>query len=101
MAFGMGNRDSGILTMLYSLGWVGTIPYLAGIVLLFWKILQISQRRSDPFVSAGIAISVGSFSQIGLNIVTSEVFGAVLWGFLGMVMGSHKYYLNQRIQEKT
>jgi hypothetical protein len=101
MAFGMGSRDSGILTMLYSLGWVGTIPYLVGIVLLLLKIFQVPEKRFDSFVSAYIAISIGSFAQIGFNIATSGIIGTVLWGFLGMVIAAHKYYLNQRTKEKN
>mgnify|MGYP003406546248 CR=1 FL=1 len=101
MAFGMGSRDSGILTMLYSLGWVGTIPYLAGIVLLLLKTFQVSQRHFDPFVTACLAISVGSLAQIGFNVATSGIIGTVLWGFLGMAMAANKYYLNERIEKKN
>lgn len=92
----IGSRDSGILSMLFSLGWFGTIPYLGGIILLFFKLFQGSEGRVDSFASATRAIAVGTFAQIGLNVVMVGVNGIVLWGFLGMSMAAHKYYWHQK-----
>jgi O-antigen/teichoic acid export membrane protein len=93
--FGMGSRDSGILNMFFSLGWLGAIPYLCGLFLLFWRIFQSSQIRFDPLASAFRAIALGTLTQIGLNIVTMGVIGVVLWGFLGLSMAAQTYYLHQ------
>lgn len=93
---GLGSNDSGILSMLFSLGWFGTIPYLSGIVLLFFKLFQSSEGHFDSFVSAARAIALGTFSQISLNVVMTGSLGVVLWGFLGIGMAAHKYYWYQR-----
>ncbi len=95
---GIGAYDNGFLLMLFSLGWFGTIPYLGGIILLLFKLFQGSEGRFDPFASAARAIAVSSFLvQINLNAVTINAFAMVVWGFVGVGMAAHKYYLYQRI----
>ena len=87
--------------MLFSLGWFGTIPYLGGIMLLLFKLFQGSEGRFDTFAGAARAIAVSSFLvQIGLNPLTMGSFAMVLWGFVGVGMAAHKYYLYQRTVER-
>ena len=93
---GIGTKDSGIFTMLYSLGSIGTFLYLSSIFLIFFNLFQSLEIRSDVFASAARAIALGSFSQIGLNIVTSGIIGVILWGFLGMSIAAQKYSFYQR-----
>lgn len=90
------NIDSGILDTFYSFGWMGAIPYLGGLILLIFSLLQYPEVRFDSFMSAARAISIGVFAQIGLNGVTAGLFGVVLWGFLGIATGAHKYYSEQK-----
>ncbi|MCA1994309.1 MAG: O-antigen ligase domain-containing protein, partial [Coleofasciculus sp. S288] len=91
----LGSNDSGILTLLFSLGWLGTIPYLGGLILLLFSVFQSSEGRFDPFMSAARAISLGVFVQLGLGSVMLGLIGVLLWGFLGMAMAAHKYYQHQ------
>jgi hypothetical protein len=91
----IGGRDSGILPLLFSFGWLGMIPYFGGILLLFFKILQSPEGKFDTFASVSRAIALGTFAQIPLNIVTTGIIGMVFWGFLGISIASHKYYLNK------
>jgi hypothetical protein len=92
----IGSRDSGILSMLFSLGWFGTIPYLFGLLFLFFSLFQTSQIQLDPFATASIAIAVGTLTQIGLNIATAGVIGLILWSFLGLGLAAKKYYINEQ-----
>ncbi|MFB2839237.1 O-antigen ligase domain-containing protein [Floridanema evergladense] len=85
------NIDSGILDIFYSFGWLGALPYLGGIILLIFSLLQYPEVRFDSFMGAARAISFGVFAQIGLNGATAGVFGVVLWGFLGIALAAHKY----------
>ena len=97
---GIGAYDNGLLLMLFSLGWFGTIPYLGGIILLLLKLFQGSKGRIDTFASAARAIAISSFLvQIGLNAVTMDSFAMVVWGFVGVGMAAHKYYLYQRTDQ--
>ncbi len=90
--------DSGILDMFFTLGWVGAIPYLAGLLLIIFTVFQYAEARFDSFVSTARAISitfcvqlVGYSTMIGLS-------GMIVWGFLAMAMAAHKYYQHQNTQ---
>jgi len=93
---GLGPNDSGILSILFSFGWFGTIPYMSGIALLFFSAFQGGETSFDPFVSTARAISLGVFAQIGLGVATVGLSGNIFWGFAGMAMAAHKYYSYQR-----
>jgi len=93
---GLGPNDSGILSILFSLGWFATIPYMSGIALLFFSSFQGGETSFDPFVSTARAISLGLFAQIGLGVVTAGLSGNLFWGFAGMAMAGQKYYSYQR-----
>lgn len=89
--------DSGVLEMLFTLGWLGTIPYISGIVLLLFNLWQSSNGRFDPFVGAARAISTGAIVQIVFGNMLLGISGMVFWGFLGIGMAGIKYYQHQRI----
>ncbi|MGF1496382.1 MAG: O-antigen ligase domain-containing protein [Elainellaceae cyanobacterium] len=84
--------DSAILDMFFSLGWVGALPYLAGMFSLLFSAFQVSAARFDPFVSAARAIAAGIAAQLVFGSVMTGVSGVVLWTFLGMAMAARKYY---------
>lgn len=90
----IGTNDSGILSIFFSLGWFGTIPYLSGLGLLFFKLFR-GERNFDTFASAASAIVIGVFVQIGFNVVMTGSLGMVLWGFLGAGLAAHRFYLYQ------
>lgn len=92
----LGGNDSGVLTLLFLLGWVGTLPYVAGLVLMLLRIAQPIEGGIDPFVATSRAIVLGAFVQIGLNNVMLGVFGMVLWSFLGILLAAQRYYWHQR-----
>lgn len=91
----IGSNDSGVLTLLLTLGWIGTVPYLAGLMLIVMSILQGREAAADSFVSACRAIALAMFAQISLNTVMSGPFGIVLWSFLGLAVAARVYYLQQ------
>jgi hypothetical protein len=97
----IGSNDSGILSLFFMFGWFGTIPYLCSIFLLFITLFRSSEGRSDPFIAAARAISLGVFAQIGLGVATAALSGAVMWGFAGMALAGQKYYLHQRLQRPS
>lgn len=88
----LGGGDSSILPLLFKFGWLGTIPYIGGILFIFLKVFQSKFLAYDPFGSAARAISLGIFSQIGFNLIFFNIFAFVLWGFLGMSLAASKYY---------
>jgi hypothetical protein len=92
----IGGADSGVLPLLFSLGWFGTLPYLAGIFLILFRIFTIQESGREPFSSANRAIVVGSLAQVGLNNIFAGDMGMVLWGFLGIGMAASQFYSYQR-----
>ncbi len=95
----LGSNDSGVLTILFNLGWLGALPYLGGIFLLLLSLFRISEATSDAFISAARSISLGVFVQIGLGNPTIALSGVVFWGFAGMALAAQRYYRWQRLEE--
>jgi hypothetical protein len=93
----IGGNDSGVLTLLLNLGWFGTIPYVAGLALLIFSMMQGKEASSDPFVGACRAIVLATVSQISLNTVMLTPFGMVLWGFIGLASAARVYYAQQEL----
>ena len=96
----IGGNDSGILTLLFNLGWIGTIPYLGGLLLLLGNMLRDRSVAVDPFSSACRAIALATFAQMGLNSVILSGFGMVLWGFIGLSTAAHVYYTQQQLMQE-
>jgi hypothetical protein len=92
----LGANDSGILTLLFLLGWLGTLPYMGGLVLLLLAIARKQEGGDDAFAAAARAVALGAFVQMGLNETMLSVFGMVLWGFLGISLAAQRYYWYQR-----
>jgi hypothetical protein len=87
--------DSGILDIFFTLGWLGAIPYLGGLLLIIFSVLQYTEASFDSFVSAARAIGVTCCVQLVGNSAMLSVSGMILWGFLAMGMAAHKYYQHQ------
>lgn len=92
---GMGSNDSGILKLLFSMGYLGTLLYAGGLMVLIVKLFQNLNIKSDSFVSVCHAISLGTLSQIGLNVVTIAPIGIVMWGFFSIALASHNFERDQ------
>lgn len=89
--------DSGIIELLLTLGWMGAIPYLGGLLLSFYSLFQGSKPKSDPFASAARAIVIGFLPMLAGSNVIIAISGMVFWGFLGIGMAANKHYQHQRI----
>jgi hypothetical protein len=87
--------DSGILDMFFTLGWLGAIPYLGGLILIIFTVTKYSEARFDSFVSAARAIGISSAAQLIIGSGMLAIAGMILWGFLAMAMAAHKYYQHQ------
>lgn len=88
----LGGTDTSIFPLLFQFGWFGAIPYVGGILLIIVKSFSAHQMRADAFGSAARAIALGIFAQIGFNQIFTNVFGFVLWGFLGISLAAVNYY---------
>lgn len=89
--------DSGIIEFLLLFGWLGTIPYLIGILGVVFKISKIPEVKSDPFISACRAICSGMAAQIVFGAPFKGMGGMLFWAFAGMALAADKYYRHQSI----
>ena len=90
---GFGDRDGAILPTLFIFGWLGIIPLLSGICLLFFKMFFGKHNKSDSFSNAARAICLGVLAQIGFNFIFLSAIGLIFWSFLGIYLASQRYYL--------
>ncbi|HZP07548.1 MAG TPA: O-antigen ligase family protein [Terracidiphilus sp.] len=81
----IGPHDSTILECLYSLGWIGTVIFVAGIVVLGGQVASTT-RSKDTFVVSSQAILVGFLAQCLLNSVMLGVLGFMVWTFAAMCL---------------
>jgi hypothetical protein len=104
--YGIGNipdlgrtLDSTILFMLFSFGWLGTILYASGWMLLTFELFSGSQSNIDPLLSTSRAVvSAGCFMLFFASVMTGAT-GIVLWGFLSLGVAGKKYYRYQISQQ--
>jgi O-Antigen ligase len=80
----IGPHDSTLLEFLYSLGWVGTLIYGAGLGALSVQLMK--SGGSDSFVLASKAIIVGFVAQCLLNSVLIGILGFLVWTFASMCL---------------
>ena len=106
--YGIGNMpnlgfplDSTILTMLFSVGWFGTIFYMGGWILLSLKLFRGSEIGADTVASTARAVVASAFFMLFFTpAIFAGILGVVMWGFLGMGMAAQKYYRHQSIYEQ-
>jgi hypothetical protein len=85
----IGPHDSTLLEFLYSLGWVGTLIYGVGLLLIVGQLLRVS--RGDSFVVSAQAILIGFMAQSLLNSVFLGVLGFLVWTFASMSMAAQEW----------
>jgi hypothetical protein len=84
--------DSGILTIVFSMGWLGSLLFAAGIVSLFLR-KTAWIPADDNFMVVGKAIMIAILVQIvGGNIFVS-VSGAMFWMLTGICLAAGKYHV--------
>lgn len=88
--------DSGFLDTFFTLGWFGAVFYLGGMLLLVYQIFQFPECRFDSFMAASRGIGIGMISTLAGNSGMLGVAGMVLWGFLGIALAGHNYYVHEQ-----
>lgn len=92
----IGSFDGTLMPMLLIFGWIGTIPYFSGLLLLLSKISQAKEKSCDSFVVTSRAVVFGLFAQIGFSYLFFGAMGMFFWGFMGISLAGQKYYFMQR-----
>jgi hypothetical protein len=88
--------DSAVLDTLFSLGWLGTVFYAGGLLLLLIKLFLDSEGGSDSFASATRGICLSIFVMLIFSSLMLGLSGAVFWGFLGIGTAANRYNQYQK-----
>ena len=83
--------DSGLLTLVFSMGWLGSALFAAGLGSLFLQKGQALEKR-DEFLSVGKAAMIAILAQVVGGNVFVSVTGVMLWMLAGMYLAAHKYH---------
>ncbi|MBD2101119.1 O-antigen ligase family protein [Leptolyngbya sp. FACHB-261] len=94
----LGILDSGVLDVLFSLGWLGGLPYLIGLVWLLIRSLSYLPRSVDLFADAARSIAITGVIQLIFSNTFIGVAGMTSWAFLAMSLSAGKYYQWQKKQ---
>jgi O-Antigen ligase len=87
--------DNGILVLLFTIGWLGTIIYLAGLIPMLLNVIKISEVNFDPFLNGTRALSISYCALLIFGGAIAGGTGIFLWGFLSITVAGNKYYQNQ------
>jgi hypothetical protein len=93
------NVDSAVIDTLLSLGWIGTLLYVGGLIALLFKLYQRSESKADTFASASKAICLSIFFMLLFSSLMLALPGTVLWVFLGMGTAADEFYSAKRKQD--
>ncbi len=95
---GLGGRqyDSTLLALLMNLGWVGTIFYVGGIMLLICNLFYQSASSNDAFATASRGVVMTIIARLPLNSPLAGVQGIIFWAFLGIGVAAHQYHQHQK-----
>lgn len=88
--------DNALLAMWFNLGWVGTIPYLGGMLMLVITLFRSTEGGSDPFIAVARAVTVSALVRLPVNSPTVAASGMALWCFLGVGLAGIKYHRELR-----
>jgi hypothetical protein len=92
--------DSAILSMLINLGWIGTLPYISGLVLLLAQFFKISDPTAKSVAIGYRAAIISVLVRLPFNSSTQGTSGMVLWGFLAMGLAAERYYTELRLVQE-
>jgi hypothetical protein len=93
-----GKIDSGILSLVFSLGWLGSALFLIGVLFVYWG-HPLTTGRTDPFLLAAKAITIAILAQSPSGPIFVNVTAALFWIFAGMYLAGSRYYQTQAAME--
>ncbi len=88
---GRDSMDNSILSMLFYIGWIGTIPYLAGLVISLVKMFQTPTSSKDLFATVSRGVVMSTIVRIPVNGPHLGPSGAMMWGFMALALAAERY----------
>ncbi|MEO6208977.1 MAG: O-antigen ligase family protein [Gemmatimonadaceae bacterium] len=94
------NMDSGLLDIVFSLGWFGGLVYVIGLIGLVGFAINIREVRGDYFDLSLRAAALATLSILPSFNPLVGVDGIVFWGFLGLCIARHFWLENYEREEE-
>ncbi len=95
------NMDSGLLDIVFSLGWFGGLVYVIGLVGLVVFAMKIRAVRGDYFDLSLRAAALATLSILPSFNSLVAVDGIVFWGFLGLCIARYFWVDNYEEEEEN
>lgn len=87
--------DSGILEIVISLGWVGSVLYLGGAFWLLGQSLRLTASATDQTVVVLVACALSFFTILLFTNMLQGLMGFVFWSLLCLALAGNAYYSEQ------
>ncbi len=95
----MQNFDSGLLDIVFSLGWFGAVVFIVGIAGLIGFAFRVREVRGDYFDLSLRAAALATLSILPSFNSLVGVDGIVFWGFLGLCI-SRQFWVEQTREDE-
>jgi len=90
--------DAGILSLVLDLGWIGSLPYTAALLLCGTMIFKnLGKYPNDLFMKTCSAVLIKSIAFFLAARVTAGVHGIIIWSFIGIGLAGQRYWNHQQI----
>lgn len=86
----LGTIDSGVLELLYTFGWPGTLLFVSGLALALVTAMRTWSHPADPFSLAALAVAVSLLAQMLFFNTMVGAVGMIFWAMLGLVLASQR-----------
>lgn len=87
--------DNGIVDILFTLGWLGSIPYILGTCMMMSQAMRSPYASQDTFMNASRSISLSLLLQLIFANALLGVGGMLIWTFLGISLAGDRYHHHQ------
>jgi hypothetical protein len=86
---GIASRDSTITTVLLSMGWLGSLTFVVGILMIAGDIF-LAGKLADPNLTAARAIFLAMLAEAPLNNISAGPTAFVVWCAIGFCLAQRE-----------
>jgi len=86
--------DSGLMNILFVLGWPGSLLYVGGLVWLLFYVFRGGGPGSDVFAAVSRAIAIAMLAQLVFGNSLVSLAGMIFWSFLGLALAARVHHAN-------
>jgi len=83
--------DSGVLAIPVTLGWLGSLLYLGGLIWMLLQAIKITTSNADSFAVIGVSIVMAFMAMMVFSNQLTGFSGMMVWSFLGLALASKHF----------